>query len=191
MSAGGSCEARCEGTCEYVAPEAGCEADATMRCEANAGASVQCDAGCEGTVEPPAVSAECEASVDAKASASVECTPPTLAFEFEFIGGLEASAQADFRAWLQGFRVHFGAILAARAKAEIIADSALGLIAAAGDGGALLDAVAELSTDGNIAASVGAACALKEVPVAFAALQSAQGELTANLQAAVDVSAAL
>jgi hypothetical protein len=192
MSAGGQCDVRCEGSCDYEAPEGGCEASATARCEAMAGAAIECDAGCEGNVEPPSVSAECEATVEAKASASLQCTPPTIAFQFAWAGGVQTdlNAQAEFRAWLEGFRLHFGAILAARAKAEIVAGAATRLIASAGEGGALLAAVKELAVDGSLNARVGAGCALKEVPVAFDALSSAGAELSGSLGAAVEVAGA-
>lgn len=189
MSAGGQCEFSCQGSCDYAAPEGGCEVSATARCEAMGEASIECEAGCEGTVEPPSVSAECEATVEAKASASLQCTPPTLAFGFEWADGVkdDLQAQAEFRAWLEGFRLHFAAILAARAEAEVVAKAAVGLIASAGPNGALQSAVAELTGDANLKAAFGAKCALEEVPVAFTALSSSSAELGANLEAAVEI----
>ncbi|MCA9704415.1 MAG: hypothetical protein KDK70_01045 [Myxococcales bacterium] len=190
VSAGASCSGRCEGSCEYTAPEGGCEASATAHCEANAGASIECDAGCEGTAEPPQVSAECEASVDAKASASLECTPPTLAFGFQFNGAAQGDlqAQAEFRAWLEGFRGHFGAILALRARGEVVAEAAGNLAAAAS--GAVQGAVDDLSASGDLKASVGAACALGQLPAAADALASSSGALAGNLTASAEVVAA-
>lgn len=187
MSAGASCDGRCEGSCEYQAPEGGCEASATASCQAEAGASIECDAGCEGTAEPPSVSAECEASVDAQASASLECTPPALTFGFEFSGQVagDVMAQAEFRAWLEGFRGHFSALLALRARGEVIADSAVNLSAAAS--GAVNGAVEELSASGDLSASLGAACALGQLPAAADALTASSGELTGNLTASVEV----
>jgi len=187
MSAGGECEFSCEGNCDYEAPEGGCDASATASCQAEAGASIECSAGCEGTVDPPSVSAECEATVDAKASASVQCTPPTLSFSYELRGDLEGGlqAEAEFRAWLEGFRIHFGAILAARAEAEVVVDAAAALVASAS--GAVQGAVEDLSADANISAAFGARCALIELPIAAEAMASSQGDLTANLSAAVEV----
>ncbi|MEM7159063.1 MAG: hypothetical protein AAF799_39870 [Myxococcota bacterium] len=190
MSAGGSCDFQCQGNCDYVAPEAGCEAGASASCEASASGSVECEGSCEGTVVPPSVSAECEATVDAKASASVECTPPTLAFEYEWAAGVsgDATAQAEFRAWLENFRIHFGAILAARAKADIVVDSALGLITSADlEGGVLLEQVEEIAVSGNIQAAFGARCAVDEVTVAFDALNAAQASLRTEVEASVAV----
>jgi len=189
LSAGGSCEGRCEGNCEYTPPSGMCEADASLSCRAMADASIECEGGCEGEVEPPEVSAECEASVEAKASASVECTPPTLAFEFEWAAGLEGDAgletRAEFRAWLEGFRLHFGALLAARAKADIVAQSGLNLVAAAD--GAVRGAFDDLQANGSLKASIGAACAIEELPVAVAALQESTTSLTGNVEASVSV----
>ena len=189
LSAGGSCEGRCEGNCEYTPPDGSCEADASVSCRAMADASIECDAGCEGEVEPPEVSAECEASVEAKASASVECTPPTLAFEFEWAAELQGDAgidaRAEFRAWLEGFRLHFGALLAARAKADIVAQSGLNLVAAAD--GAVRGAFDELEGGANLKASIGAACAIAELPVAVTALQDSGASLAGNVEASVMV----
>ena len=186
MSAGGSCDARCDGSCEYTPGSGGCEADATASCEAMADGSVECEGRCEGTVEPPSVSAECEATVEAKASASVECTPPTLDIAFDWNGDAQTSLemQAEFRAWLEGFRVHFSALLAARVEAELIGEAALGLVASAD--GALLDAVMQLRGDANIKAAFGAKCALVELPIAAEALGSSQASLAASLGATVD-----
>ncbi|MBV1858572.1 MAG: hypothetical protein KUG77_09195, partial [Nannocystaceae bacterium] len=183
MSAGGTCDARCEGSCEYTPPMGECEAGASARCEAMAGASIECDAGCEGTVDPPQVSAECKATVDAKASASIACTPPTLAFSFEWAAGVDANAQAEFRAWLEGFRANFSAIVAARAEAEVVANAAATLVLSAD--GALLDAVAELQTSGEVFAAVGAGCALVQLPDAAGALTASLESLQGNASAAV------
>lgn len=185
MSAGGDCDARCEGSCEYTPPTGECEGGASASCKAMGGASIECDAGCEGTVEPPQVSAECEATVDAKASASIECTPPTLAFSFEWAAGLEGdvNAQAEFRAWLEGFRANFSAIVAARAEAEVVAGAAANLIVNAD--GALRDAVAELQDSGEVFAAVGAACALVQLPDAAGALTASSESLQANASAAL------
>ena len=189
LSAGGMCDGKCEGNCEYTPGDVGCEADAQVSCRAMADASVECSGSCEGSVEPPEVSAECEASVEAKASASVECTPPTLAFDFEWAAGLEGDAgidaRAEFRAWLEGFRLHFGALLAARAKADIVVESAINLVGAAE--GAVLGTVEELSGDANIKAAFGAKCALGELTVAADALAASQASLAGNVEASVSV----
>ncbi len=187
VSGGASCEGKCEGECTYTPPSAMCEGGAEAHCDAMAGGSVECSGGCEGKAEPPMVSAECEASVKAKADASIECTPPSLKIAFNFNADLEGDldAQAEFRAWLEGFRGHFGALLALRAKGEIVVDAAANLAASAG--GAVTGAVEELSASADLSASIGAACALEQLPVAAQALGSASGELTANVSATVEV----
>lgn len=186
-----SCEGNCEGSCDYVAPEGGCEATAQARCEAQAGGSVECSAGCEGSAEPPSVSAECEASVEAKASASVQCTPPSLAITWEWSPQLQGNlaAQAEFRGWINGFRGHYAAILAARAQADLLIEAGQGLADAAGV--AVMDAATELQGDANLKASIGAACAVQELPVAGQVIGDAVGRLQASVSAAVDVSAAV
>ncbi|MCX4242739.1 hypothetical protein [Paraliomyxa miuraensis] len=186
-----SCEGNCEGTCDYVAPEGGCEATAQARCEAQAGGSVECSAGCEGSAEPPSVSAECEASVEAKASASVQCTPPSLAITWEWSAELQGDldAQAEFRGWINGFRGHFAAILAARAQADLLVEAGQGLVDAAGV--AVMDAATDLQGEASLKASIGAACAIQELPIAGQVIGDAVGRLQGSVSAAVEVSAAV
>lgn len=191
VSGGASCMGKCEGECTYTPPSAMCDASAEAHCDAMAGGSVECSGGCEGKAEPPMVSAECEASVKAKADASIECTPPSLKIAFNFSADLEGDldAQAEFRAWLEGFRGHFAALLALRAKGDIVIEAAGNLAASAG--GAVSGAVDELSGSADLSASIGAACALEQLPVAGQALTSASGELAGNVSATVDVLGAI
>ena len=186
-----SCDGNCQGTCDFVPPEASCDASAQARCEAQAGGSVECEASCEGSAEPPSVTAECEASVEAKASASVECTPPSVAITWnwsaEFEGDLQA--QAEFRAWINGFRGHYSAILAARAQGDLLIEAGQGLIDASTT--AVTDAAAELQADANLRASIGAACAIGELPIAGQVVTDAVGRLGASVSAAGEITAAL
>ncbi len=181
------CEGTCQGTCEYTPAEAMCEAGAEAHCEAEAGGSVQCDAGCEGKADPPSVSAECEASVEAKASASVECTPPTLAVRWDWSAELEGdlAAQAEFKAWVNGFRGRYAALLAIDAQAKLVGDAAVNLAGAAE--AAVMDTASELSGEANIKASIGAACAIKELPIAATALTDTSAELSAEVSGAAEV----
>lgn len=190
MSAGATCTGRCEGSCEYTPPSGMCEANAEVECQAKAGASVDCKGTCEGTAEPPMVSAECEATVDAKAKASIECTPPSIDIGFRFAAALDGDldAQAEFRAWLEGFRAHFSALLALRAKADIVVDAAAGLGTAAE--GAVGGAIDDLKADANIAAAFGAACAVEELPVAVEAIGESSTKLGGEVSAAAEVIAA-
>ncbi len=189
LKAGATCDGKCEGQCTYTPPMGMCEASASAKCEAMAGGSVECSAKCEGSATPPSVSAECEASVQAKASASVQCNPPELLITYEFAAGVDANAQAEFRAWLEGFKVNFAAILGARAKASLVVDAANGLVDAAGN--AVADVFTELAGDANLKVAVGAACAIDQLPTAASAISSAIGELSANVSASAEVVAAV
>lgn len=186
-----SCDGQCQGSCDYVEPSGECGASAEAHCEAQAGGSVQCEAGCSGNADPPSVSAECEASVEAKASASVECTPPQLAITWEWNTQLEGdvAAQAEFRGWINSLRLHYSAILAARAQADLLLEAGRGLASAAE--AAVLDATTELSADVNIKAAFGARCALQELPVAATTMGDVVTRLSASIQAATEVSAAI
>ncbi len=109
--------------------------------------------------------------------------PPRLDVSFEFAAGLQGDldAQAEFRAWLEGFKGHFSAILAARAKADLIVDASAKLVGAAD--GAVSGAVEVIIGEPNLKASFGAKCALEQLPIAASALASASGELKTNVEA--------
>lgn len=189
LSAGGQCDGQCTGSCTYTPPMgAGCEADASAKCEAMAGGSIECDAKCEGEVTPPAVSAECEASVEAKADASIECFPPSLevTWQWNVDAGIDGNlmAQAEFKAWLEGFKGHLSVMLAARTKADILVDS-LGNLAAAADGAVKASAMTLI--DGDISAQIKIPCALTELPLAVGLIQDASGQLSGSVSASVEV----
>ncbi len=182
LEAGASCSGQCQGQCTYTPPEGMCEASASASCEAMAGGSVECSGKCEGSFEPPSVSAECEASVEAKAKAKAECKPPELAIEIRFAAGVDANAQAEFKAWLEGFKGHFSAILALRARGELILDASAGLLAAAE--GAVSATFDTLAVEGSFQEKFGGACALRNLPDAVNGVTSAAGSLEAEFSAA-------
>jgi modification target Cys-rich repeat protein len=190
LEAGGECGGRCEGSCTYD-PGMGvmCEANATAKCDVSGMAEASCEGSCEGKVEPPEVSAECKASVEAKAQASVECTPPSLSVEYQFAGGLDADAQARFKIWLEGFKVRFAGMLAASAKLEIVGEAAVGLVAAAG--GAVEGAINGIDVKGDLKAGVGVTCALLELEAVGTALADATAEIQGSVSATVSITGAV
>jgi hypothetical protein len=164
-----------------------CDANVQAKCEAMADASVQCEGKCEGSAEPPMVKAECEASVEAKANASVECKPPSLQIGFQWSAALEGdvNAQAEFKAWLQGFQVQFAAMLAATAKAELLVDSFANLQAAAS--GAVMGG-AEAALEGDLKAKIGAGCAIGELEAAVGVITSASAGVAGSISAVAEIS---
>jgi hypothetical protein len=186
LKAGGSCSGSCTGSCTYEPAMGGCEADASAKCEAMAGGSIECDAKCEGEVTPPSVSAECEASVEAKADASIECFPPSLEVTWQWSAEYEADVmlQAEFKAWLEGFKGHISIMLAARTKADILVDS-LGNLTAAADGA--VRAGMEAAVQGDFSATIKVPCAIAQLPDAIDLIASASGSLSANASASVEV----
>jgi hypothetical protein len=187
LSAGGSCTGNCTGSCTYTPPEgAGCEADASAKCEAMAGGSIECDAKCEGEVTPPSVSAECEASVEAKADASIECFPPSLEVTWQWSAAYSADAmlQAEFKAWLEGFKGHLSVMLAARTKADILVES-LGNLRVAAE--TSLSASFMVLAEGDFAAAIKVPCAVAQLPDAVGLIADASGELQASATASVEV----
>jgi hypothetical protein len=180
------CEGKCKGSCSYTPPDAKCEGGAKASCKADveANAKVECSGKCEGEVTPPKASAECEASAKADAELSAECTPPSLNVAFEFTG--EASAQAEFDVWVNGFKARLAALAAATAKAQIVADAALDLSGAAQ--GAVSGAVdVALEGDLSLKQSVGLKCALVELDAVAAVITEATEGLSAELSASAQV----
>ena len=193
MSAGGTCSGSCTGSCTYEPGAAGCEADASAKCEAEAGASVQCDGRCEGEVTPPSVKAECEASVEAKANASVECTPPSLevTWQWNVAAGIDTDvmAQAEFKAWLQGFKGHIGVMLAAKAKADILIESLENLGTA---GRAAIEGATDIVGSGDIVGTFKlTSCAIPELGAAAQVVTDASTSLSASASASIEVFGAI
>jgi hypothetical protein len=190
LEAGGSCSGRCEGECTYNPGMAMCEAGATAKCDVSAMADAQCEGQCEGEVQPPEVSAECQASVAAKANASVECTPPSLSVEFQFLDDVDADGRAAFRAWLEGFKGRFAGLLAARAKLVIVGQTAGGLIAAAGGA---VDGALTVIANGDLTPkeAIGIACALAELDAVGTALGDAQAAASGSVEAIGSVAVAV
>ena len=81
--------------------------------------------------------------------------------------------------------VLLGAIVALRAKAGVVGDSAGKLVAAAD--GAVRDSFEDLDANGSLRASIGAACAIKELPVTVQALGDSSGSLAAEVEASASV----
>jgi hypothetical protein len=186
LSGGGMCQGQCTGSCTYEPGMAGCEADASAKCEAGASGSVECDAKCEGEVTPPMVSAECEASVEAKADASIECFPPSLEVTWQWSAAYDAdpTLQAEFKAWLEGFKGHISVMLAARTKADTLVDS-LGNLGAAASGA--LEGSFMVLAEGDFSAAIKVPCAVAQLGDAANLISSAAGELSGSASASVEV----
>jgi hypothetical protein len=191
LSAGGQCDGMCTGSCTYKPASGTCEADASAKCEAMAGGSVECDARCEGEVTPPSVSAECEATVDAKANASVECKPPTLEVTWQWSAALEGDllAQAEFKSWVQGFKIHTGVALAAKTKADILIES-LGALGGAGVD-ALRAATDIVGTKDVVGSFKLASCGIPQLDAATDLVTEASAGLQVQASATLEVFAAV
>lgn len=119
-SAKGSCEGTCNGSC--TADPGGAECEGEVKCEGSCEGS--CEGGCTGEVTPPKAdceaSAKCEGQAKAQASASVECTPPSLTVDFAFTG--DASAKASFEAKLSALKLNAPLMVAAFTKYTALFD---------------------------------------------------------------------
>lgn len=192
LQAAAKCEGKCEGSCTYTPPDAKCDANATLKCEAKADASVQCNGRCDGEVTPPKASAECEASAKAEVNAKVECTPPSVEITWQWSAELEgnASAQAEFKAWVTGFKGRFAALIAATKRIEFVLQAGAGLATAAN--GAVKGAVnAQLEGDLDLKASVGLGCALTELGAVAGVISSSTEKLQASASGAAMITASI
>lgn len=190
LKAGATCEGRCQGSCEYEAPDGQCEAGAEVRCQAAADASARCDGSCDGEVVPPKAKAECEASVAAEAKLRAECTPPTVEIRWQWHASFsEPQAQAEFKAWVEGFRGRYAALLAQTARAKLVLEAGAGLGAAAV--GLVTSVPEDFAADPSIRASVGVGCAVDELKTVGALIEGAAQAVSGSVTAAGEVSAAL
>lgn len=190
LRAGATCDGKCEGTCEYTAPDGQCEAGAEVRCQAAAEASAQCQGSCDGEVVPPKAKAECEASVEAEAKLRAECTPPTLEIRWQWKASFsDPTAQAQFKAWVEGFRGRYAALLAATARAELVIDAGAGIVASAS--GLLETLPSTLDGQGDLRATLGLTCALSELEAVTKVIGDGSAALSASVSDAAEVSAAI
>ncbi len=122
LSARAECGGTCHGTCYAMVDPGGCEGGV----ECNAQCMGMCGGSCQGDFKPPSASADCDASAkceaqaSAQAEANVECTPPSLDWQFEFKAGVDAAAQAAFIGRLGELRVRGSAILQGLARAQAL-----------------------------------------------------------------------
>ena len=186
LKAAAKCEGQCEGSCSYTPPDAKCDANASVRCEAKADAKVQCNGRCDGEVTPPKASAECEASAKAEVNAKVECTPPSVEITWQWNANLDAAGQAEFKAWVTGFKGRFAALLAATKRVEFVLNAGAGLSAAAS--GAVKGAIdVQLEGDLDLKGTVGLGCALKELGNVGSVVADSTTRLQASAAGAVEV----
>lgn len=188
LEAAASCSGSCKGECTYDPGGAQCDASAQAHCNATGSASVDCKGTCSGNVTPPKASAECEASAKADASVSAECKPPALNVSYQLAASVagDATASAEFSAWVEGFKGHVSAILAYKAKLDGLGTAATDL--AANAQAAVTGSInASLSGDVSLKAKIGLGCALTEVPAAVTIVKDAGTKITASGKAAVDV----
>lgn len=191
LKAGGSCSGKCEGSCEWTPPEGKCDAKFEAKCSASASAEIKCKGGCDGKATPPKVSAECQATVEAKANANAQCTPPQLDVSYQWNAAVagDATAQAEFKAWLTGFKAHYAGLIAAGAKANLLLEVG-GKLGTAGKA-AVESFVGSLKGSADLKASAGAVCALNELPKVAGVLTDATGKVTGSVSAIAEIGGAL
>ncbi len=191
LSGSATCDGQCKGTCTYEPGSASCDGELT--CEASASAMVECKGECKGEVVPPSVEAECEASVKAEANFEAECSPPSLAVDYQLNAEWSAEADADakleFEAQLQGFVKAFGKLQAKGAKLRLVADAGGELIGAAD--GAVKGVVEGLEGSGSLRVKMGAVCAIAALGDTKTLLSNAGSSVSASAEAVGTVTAAV
>jgi hypothetical protein len=134
-----NCEGKCEGRCTQPRPTAMCHGKCSASCHGmckgqckleeqaavNCGANVRCKGGCSATLKEPKCETElkppvctgdtnCQASCAAQASASAECSPPSITL----IADVDAAADvAKLKATLEANLP--GILLAAKTKGQL------------------------------------------------------------------------
>jgi len=186
LAAAASCNGSCKGECTYTPPDAKCDASATVKCEAKADASVKCNGKCDGEVTPPMASAECQASAKADASLNVECTPPSIDVSYQFDASLkgeaQVKAQAEFEAFLIGFKASIGNVLAQLRQSDVVL--AAGADISSKGVGAVKGAAEALKGDASLKVTVGVGCALLQLDEVGKAMKGSTQRLTASASAA-------
>jgi hypothetical protein len=141
---------------------------------------------------PPKAKAECEASVDAEAKVRAECTPPSLEIRWQWNAELmgDVQAQAEFKAWIEGFRGRYAALLAASARGGAGAQGRRG--ADHGGGRPGRQPAGRARGTGRPARADGRArCALTELETVGTVLGDASAALSGSVSAIGEVSAAI
>jgi hypothetical protein len=204
----GSCSGACYGTCDGSPVEGTtcsgqcvgeCGATCTGSCsgtcvaEVDAGCAGECHGSCDVWVEPPrcevyarppSVDADCHASCQARVSASLTCTRPTMSVNYGAIGG-DPAAQERFADLVEALRTNYPTVLTATIEAG---GSIVNLVRSffnALDGFA--DSVASMVE--AVACTVKAMAVSVQVSATFSASATACGGVTASV--AVEGSASL
>ena len=194
LEAAGTCKGSCEGSCEWTPPKAECEGNAKVVCNMEADVEIECKAGCEGEVRPPKVEAECNAAIEARAKAEIECHPPSLDINFKYKAGIDAKAQAEFRAMLRNFKIHYSAMLALEAQLVALVEASGDLAAEAGGAveGAVSAALKAAEGETELAVRIklvgGLSCAISELENVGKALKDATEDADASISALATVS---
>jgi hypothetical protein len=161
--------------------------------EVDAGCAGECHGSCDVWVEPPrcevyarppSVDADCHASCQARVSASLTCTRPTMSVNYGAIGG-DPAAQERFADLVEALRTNYPTVLTATIEAG---GSIVNLVRSffnALDGFA--DSVASMVE--AVACTVKAMAVSVQVSATFSASATACGGVTASV--AVEGSASL
>jgi len=186
MAASAHCDGSCKGECTYTPPDAKCDASASVKCEAKANASVMCNGKCDGEVTPPKASAECKASAKADASLNVECTPPSVDVSYQFDASLkgdaQVKAQAEFEAFLIGFKASLSNVLAQLKQSDVVL--AAGIDIGANGVKAVNAAAVALQGDASLKVTIGVGCAIQELDKVGTAMKDSTDKLKGSVSAA-------
>jgi hypothetical protein len=141
------------------------------------------------------VKADCQASAKAEASFAAECTPPSIALdyqlsaEFQAMAAADVSVQAALSAKIEAFGRGYAKLLANGARINGILTASADLPEAGID--AVGGVVDDLALHGNIQAKFQAACAVTALGAVPGIITAAVDDLNASLTAIGTVSASV
>ncbi len=188
LATAAACSGDCEGDCASVPVDGTCDAGAETLCTAPVSGSTRCDGQCDGEVLPPASEPVCEAAIRAEVNTNVECRAPVVTATWQWSAGYAAdsAAQAEFMAWLVGFKRHVAALVTATRRAELVVTAGMQLGVAAK--GPVHDALeTALGGDFSLKDTVGLGCAWTELANVDGVLSEAVALLRARVNGATAV----
>lgn len=188
LATAAACSGDCEGECASVSGNGTCDPGAETLCTAPVNGSTRCDGLCDGEVLPPASEPVCEVAIRAEIHTKVDCRAPVVTATWQWSAeyAADSAAQAQFMAWLVGFKRHVAALVTATRRAQLVVTAGMQLgVAAKGPVHEALDMAA--SDTYSLRDAVGLGCALKELGEVDAVVSEALAALRARVNGATEV----
>jgi hypothetical protein len=125
-------------------------------------------------------SADCQASAKAEAKANVECTPPSIALEYDFQASAQFQSEAEFEAFLNVFFEAYAELLAQGEALVQLRVAAEGMVAAVAGVTGSLQGQIEGAGAGDLVLAGQLSCGLEALPIASQLLTDALTSIGAS-----------